>query len=333
MDPEIERPPHAAFRSDENASDGNGLASKIGIFWRRLSARADLFESVTADREQPLCVILMPFDDAYMHHSDILSETARAAGFQVKRLERHEGTETITFSIITSILSADIIFADLSGNNPNVLYELGIAQSLSRKVLLLSDFEEPTPFDISAYFVHRIPAPSTTAAAWPELAEAMCTLHNKKHGGGPVNDVLGDIVGRIGQPLFWRRAGAFLIDFYIIGTPVFIGMPVFLDLISIKVADDRGMYVGLLYLIGLFLYHFLFNALFGRTIGKWIFGLKVRGWNSRAVSWWRSGIRGAIGLLGYFTLGATYWIALAGPSYMALHDRWSGTMVVRGKRW
>ncbi len=40
--------------------------------------------------------------------------------------------------------------ADISGKNPNVLYEIGMAHSLGKNVVLIAEQGESLPFDIAA---------------------------------------------------------------------------------------------------------------------------------------------------------------------------------------
>jgi hypothetical protein len=49
-----------------------------------------------------------------------------------------------------AIQRADVIIADVTGRNPNVFYELGIAHTLGRRSLILSQRSSDIPFDISA---------------------------------------------------------------------------------------------------------------------------------------------------------------------------------------
>jgi hypothetical protein len=50
--------------------------------------------------------------------------------------------------ITRSIEKAKIIVADLTGRNPNVFYEVGIAHTLNKTVLLLAQNIEDVPFDL-----------------------------------------------------------------------------------------------------------------------------------------------------------------------------------------
>mgnify|MGYP003324729880 FL=1 len=48
------------------------------------------------------------------------------------------------------ILKSDFIIANITGRNPNVLYELGIAQALDKNVLLISKNPNELPIDIKS---------------------------------------------------------------------------------------------------------------------------------------------------------------------------------------
>lgn len=58
------------------------------------------------------------------------------------RIEQH---------MLKAILSYDLCIADLSGLNPNVMYELAIAQSAGRPVVLMCRSGETLPFDVKDY--------------------------------------------------------------------------------------------------------------------------------------------------------------------------------------
>jgi hypothetical protein len=59
---------------------------------------------------------------------------------------------SITESILKSLVTADVVIADLTGNNANVFFELGVRFSLRRKVtILLAQSQTTVPFDIQDY--------------------------------------------------------------------------------------------------------------------------------------------------------------------------------------
>lgn len=59
--------------------------------------------------------------------------------------------QNIMEDVWQSILKAAIIICDTTGRNPNVFYELGIAHTLGKKVLLLTQNINDIPFDLQAY--------------------------------------------------------------------------------------------------------------------------------------------------------------------------------------
>jgi nucleoside 2-deoxyribosyltransferase len=48
-----------------------------------------------------------------------------------------------------SINTADFVIADITGRNPNVLYEMGIAHTLAKPVLILSRQASDIPVDLA----------------------------------------------------------------------------------------------------------------------------------------------------------------------------------------
>jgi hypothetical protein len=58
------------------------------------------------------------------------------------------GSNVIMDDITNSIRRARLIIADLTGRNPNVFYEVGIAHALNKQVLLMTQSIEDVPFDL-----------------------------------------------------------------------------------------------------------------------------------------------------------------------------------------
>jgi hypothetical protein len=50
--------------------------------------------------------------------------------------------------IVNLISRARIVICDCSGRNPNVFYEIGIAHSLGKEVILVAQSEADVPFDL-----------------------------------------------------------------------------------------------------------------------------------------------------------------------------------------
>ena len=75
-------------------------------------------------------------------------------GFDARRADEIPGSQLILQDIVRDIEHSGLIVADLTGNNPNVLFELAIAYSLDKAVVLLTQGSfDDLPFDLRHYRV------------------------------------------------------------------------------------------------------------------------------------------------------------------------------------
>jgi hypothetical protein len=102
--------------------------------------------------DEKLCLVIMPFRKELQEVYDFaIKPSVIDAGHRCVRVDELIGQVNITKSIIESIFKADIIIADLTGNNPNVFYELGVAHAVSNKTIMLTQDIQNAPFDIKSY--------------------------------------------------------------------------------------------------------------------------------------------------------------------------------------
>jgi hypothetical protein len=94
------------------------------------------------------CFVLMPFSEPFnVYYKDIIVPAIVAAGFRPMRADEIYGTRAIIEDIFREIKDSALLIADVTGKNPNVNYELGIAHTLGRPVVIISQFIEDIPFD------------------------------------------------------------------------------------------------------------------------------------------------------------------------------------------
>ena len=67
------------------------------------------------------------------------------------RAKEIEGQNNILRDVIEGIARSDLIIADLTDANANVFYELGIAHTLGRPVILVTQSVKDLPFDLKSY--------------------------------------------------------------------------------------------------------------------------------------------------------------------------------------
>lgn len=98
-----------------------------------------------------LCFVLMPFAAKFQPvYEDHVRPTVETAGFRCQRADEISGTGLITWDVWERINRARFLIAELTDQNPNVFYELGLAHALSKDVVLLTQSMDFVPFDLKA---------------------------------------------------------------------------------------------------------------------------------------------------------------------------------------
>jgi hypothetical protein len=105
-------------------------------------------------RSEPYVFVLMPFgaawsDNVYDAIRRACDEAARAfIGLRAERADDITEPGRITDQITSAIERADVLIADITGANPNVLFELGYGDALGKSIIVLNQHVDATPFDI-----------------------------------------------------------------------------------------------------------------------------------------------------------------------------------------
>jgi hypothetical protein len=112
------------------------------------------------------CFIVMPFGREWsvdVHR--ILAGACQAAGVRPVRGDDLFTPTDILEDIWQSINAADFVIADITGRNPNVLYELGIAHTLAKPVMIISRDAADIPIDLAT---RRVILYGQAAGDWRE---------------------------------------------------------------------------------------------------------------------------------------------------------------------
>jgi hypothetical protein len=78
----------------------------------------------------------------------IIAPVAKEFELTVERSDRDPTPGPITSRILRSLLASRVVVADLTGENPNVYYELCFAHSFGLPVVILADSASNLPFDV-----------------------------------------------------------------------------------------------------------------------------------------------------------------------------------------
>ncbi len=104
--------------------------------------------SAYRDRK-PFVFVLMPFDSSFdaVYVSGIKA-AAETIDANVKRLDEQFVAKGMMDELFKHITMADVIVAETTESNANVLYEVGYAHALGKIVLLVAQHEEGIPFNL-----------------------------------------------------------------------------------------------------------------------------------------------------------------------------------------
>jgi len=101
---------------------------------------------------KPFAFVLMPFDSSF---DDVYQLGVRAACEDVnvvcQRVDEQIFQEAILERIISQIRLADLLIAEMTGRNANVFFEVGFAQALGKRIILVTRSAADIPFDLRPF--------------------------------------------------------------------------------------------------------------------------------------------------------------------------------------
>jgi hypothetical protein len=129
------------LRNKTTQQESTTSVSHLHVFHRR-----------SVPLEQDLVFVLMPFTESwseYIWKEEIQKSVQQyqSAKLRCMRADDLFGQD-VMIDIYESIAKTRIVIADITNRNANVFYELGIAHSLGKDVILLSQGTDHIPFDL-----------------------------------------------------------------------------------------------------------------------------------------------------------------------------------------
>lgn len=109
------------------------------------------------DKESPnLCGIVMPIaamgdysESHWLDVQNVIKEAVTVAGYEARLVSESADATVIIKSIVQNIYNDDIVVCDVSGMNPNVMFELGMRLAFDKPVVIIKDDVTRFSFDIS----------------------------------------------------------------------------------------------------------------------------------------------------------------------------------------
>lgn len=91
---------------------------------------------------------MMPFGGYFdSYYSGVISHAILSSGLSPLRADEIYSTGAIIDDIHKAILNSQICIADVTGRNPNVSYELGMAHALRKPAIIITQNVKDVPFD------------------------------------------------------------------------------------------------------------------------------------------------------------------------------------------
>jgi nucleoside 2-deoxyribosyltransferase len=88
--------------------------------------------------DAPRAFIAVPSSEAFRGVRDAVSDVLRADAVESIPTPDVQVGESLNARILQSLRSADLVIADLTQTDPNVMYELGVAQALGKPLVVLT---------------------------------------------------------------------------------------------------------------------------------------------------------------------------------------------------
>jgi len=93
--------------------------------------------------------VMMPFGAAFDPVWNALKASAAEGGWTCQRADDIWQDSVVINDVVGLIACSKVVICDLTGRNANVFYETGIAHTLGREVILITQSEHDVPFDLT----------------------------------------------------------------------------------------------------------------------------------------------------------------------------------------
>jgi hypothetical protein len=93
--------------------------------------------------------VLMPFSNELKPvYEDHIKKVVQKLNLKVARADDFFTADSIMSDIWNAICDTRLVIADCTGRNPNVFYEIGLAHTIGKRVVLITKDKDDIPFDI-----------------------------------------------------------------------------------------------------------------------------------------------------------------------------------------
>lgn len=149
----------------------NTVASVVGLYLEKYASKdippsPESPEDLAREKKE-FAFVLMPFREPFnKYYRSIIKPAVQKTGLVSIRADEIYRPSEIIKDIHEYITRAKLILAELTGKNPNVMYELGYSHAVGKTAVLITQTMDDVPFDLRGL---RCITYDTTEPEWADL--------------------------------------------------------------------------------------------------------------------------------------------------------------------
>lgn len=161
---------------------GGENVSSTPILGRRIVFAPTAFQIPDTQLDPSLVSVMMPFSMPMAPVYTTITEASQSAGMHCLRADNVWEHATVIQDIFGLIFRSFIVVCDFTGRNPNVFYEAGIAHTLGKHVIPITQSAEDIPFDLRHHrYIHYLNNEEGRAALKQALMPRLRSLAAERH--------------------------------------------------------------------------------------------------------------------------------------------------------
>lgn len=127
--------------------DGDSISTAPGRT-RSIVFTPSVFDVPDGGMDADLIAVMTPFAPEFEAVFGAIRDAGTAAGFRILRAKDIWQHSAVVQDVFSLIFKAHIVVCDFTGKNPNVFYEAGIAHTLGKHVVPITQAASDIPFDL-----------------------------------------------------------------------------------------------------------------------------------------------------------------------------------------
>lgn len=153
---------------------------------RKIIFSPSIFQIPNESVDPNLISVMMPFGPELSPVYESIKKASTEAGFSCKRADDIWDHSTIIQDVFSLIFQSYIVVCDFTGKNPNVFYEAGIAHTLGKHVVPITQSANDIPFDLKHHrFATYLNNGERREKLMEELTTRFITLADKRQLSSP----------------------------------------------------------------------------------------------------------------------------------------------------